>query len=207
MRSLFLLSFANVLILLPLATAITGSAEDQILAIMPGSASCDASNSECRTASQAADPLIKSFMDYKVYSPGAIAAVLSVIGCESGDLKYNTKQDPGQGTRNMQMYNFNLMYAKSIPELAEQAAALETQGGTNPSADIMNQVRELVLPDEYSFASGAWFLTSQCPSAVRQFSDGQVNDGWTTLCSCIGVDCTQSDRAAYWSRAKTVFGL
>src|SRR5271167_622786 len=101
------------------------SAASQLLEIAPGSANCNtAVNSECATADHAAPFLISAMQTYCIYQPPEIAAVLSLIAYETADFMYNINHFPGragQGTRNMQMADFNLQYALSIPELKAQA--------------------------------------------------------------------------------------
>lgn len=79
------------------------TAEAAILHIMPNSKSCnpELKNEECRTAKQAAPFLIKSMTGFSI---GQIAAMLSLIGVESEQLKYKHNISPGvpgQGTSNM----------------------------------------------------------------------------------------------------------
>ena len=93
--------------------------------IAPGSASCDATATECRTATQVAPFIVQSMAEYQMYSPNEIAAVLSLMAFESVDFKYKHNVypgRPGQGTANMQMANYNLMYAKSLDGVKEISA-------------------------------------------------------------------------------------
>ncbi|KAF8864382.1 hypothetical protein BDZ45DRAFT_669557 [Acephala macrosclerotiorum] len=191
-------------------------AADVLLAIAPTSASCSGAPfaNECETAATAAQYLIPAMAKYGVYSPYEIAAVLSVIAYESGEFKYNINHypapgRPGQGTRNMQMANFNLLYAQSIPELKTQLAAITTASSTSGlSDDQLNQIRALVLPDEYSWASGAWFLTSQCPNVRTQLQAGG-QAGYVAYLTCIGAaDASELNaRLAYWTKATTALGI
>jgi hypothetical protein len=149
--------------------------------------------------------------DYGITSPPEIAAVLSLIAYETGDFKYNINHypapgRPGQGTRNMQMANYNLLYARSIPALASQLSAITTAPSTSGlSDDQLNAVRALVLPDEYSWASGAWFLISQCANTRAGLQAGG-QAGYAAYLSCIGTSAT-ADRLAYWTRANTALGI
>jgi hypothetical protein len=187
------------------------SAASQILQISSGSATCAGAPApdECRTADQAAPFLISAMIKYSIYSPGEIAAVLSLIVFETADLKYAKNHFPGragQGTRNMQMANFNLQYARSIPELADKANAITTGGTDGLSPDQLNAILNLVLPDQYSFASAAWFLTSQCGPTVRAELEAATDAGYKGYMVCVGTEAT-ADRMAYWARAKAAFGL
>jgi len=136
-----------------------------------------------------------------------MAAILSLIAFESGDFKYNINHFPGragQGTRNMQMPSFNLEYAREVQSdaLSKVTAATSTDG---LSDDQLNAIRALVLPDEFSFASAAWFLVRKCPN-VRTTLQAQGEAGYGQYLSCIGTSIT-ADRMAYYNRALTAFGL
>ncbi|KAM0286968.1 hypothetical protein ACHAQH_000652 [Verticillium albo-atrum] len=192
------------------------SAESIILATAPKSSSCDASADfadECRTAAQAAPYLIKAFSDHKVYAPAELSALLSLIAFETGDLKYNRNHfpapgRPGQGTRNLQMINFNLAYALDIPDLQKEAEGIAAGAGADSLTDEQkNKILDLVLPDEYSWASAAWFLTTQCDAGVRTALQTGSREGLDKyLSECVGTEVTD-DRVAYWQRAKDAFGI
>ncbi|KAK6583662.1 hypothetical protein PZA11_003392 [Diplocarpon coronariae] len=145
---------------------------------------------------------------YHVDAAAEIAAVLSVVAFETGDFKYNTNVDPGrpgQGTRNMQLASSNLRYAASIPDLAAELRAITTAASTDGlSNDTLNAIRALVLPDEYAWASGAWFLTTQCSPRVRAALQAGGQAGFEAYMGCLGVTATP-DRLAYWTRATAVF--
>lgn len=186
-------------------------AADIILQIAPTSNTCDNAPAagECATNVQAAPYLISAMTQYGIYSVPEIAAILALISYESGEFKYNTNHYPGragQGTRNMMMPNYVLLYAKSIPALATPLAAITTSDSiTGLSDDQLNAIRALVLPDAYTWGSGAWFLTTQCASARPALQAGG-EAGFAAYMSCLGVTAT-SDRLAYWTRANTAFGL
>jgi hypothetical protein len=191
--------------------AATLTAAQAILQIAPTSGSCSAAPAagECATNEDAANALIPAMQKYGIYSPPEIAALLSLMAYETADFKYNINHfpgRPGQGTRNMQMSNYNLLYAQSIPELASSLSAITTSSSTNGlSDDQLNAIRALVLPDQYSFGSAAWFLTTQCPQTRTQLQAGG-QAGYEAYLSCVGVSAT-SDRLAYWDRANTAFNL
>jgi hypothetical protein len=198
----------------PISTRDTANtAAAQLLVIAPTSNTCSGAPvpSECATADQAAPYLIQAMANYSITSPAEIAALLSVIAYESGDFKYNTNHypapgRPGQGTRNMQMANYNLEYALSIPALQPQVKAITTSTSTaGLTDDQLNQIRALVLPDEYTWGSAAWFLTTQCASIRAQLQAGG-QAGYSAYLGCIGTSAT-SDRLAYWTRASQTFGL
>jgi hypothetical protein len=68
--------------------------EAQILILAPGSKSCDGASfkDECRDATVAAKEMSKGFMKYNITSPGAKAALASLMAFESGDFKFNINQ-------------------------------------------------------------------------------------------------------------------
>ncbi|KUJ08552.1 uncharacterized protein LY89DRAFT_690986 [Mollisia scopiformis] len=194
-------------------SAVTAAAA--LLQIAPTSGSCSGAPAagECATNVQAAPYLISAMQQYSIYNLHEVAAVLSVIAYESGEFKYNINHypgTPGQGTRNMQMASFNLMYAKSIPALATSLSAITTADSTSGlSTDQVNAIRVLVLPDEYTWASGAWFYSTQCSSSVKSAVQAGGQAGWDAYLGCIGAtDSSESSaRLAYWTRANTAFGL
>ncbi|KAL5325874.1 hypothetical protein ACEPPN_007008 [Leptodophora sp. 'Broadleaf-Isolate-01'] len=184
-------------------------AVDQILQIAPTSNTCAGAPvpGECATNTQAAPFLIAAMSKYEIFAPAEIAAVLSVVAFETADFKYNTNKfpgRPGQGTRNMQMANYNLQYALSIPELAPKVSAITTSSSVDGlSDDKLNAIRALVLPDEYSWASGAWFLKTQCASIRSALQTGS-QAGFEAYMGCLGVTA-DADRLAYWKRATASF--
>lgn len=190
-------------------------AKDQIELIAPKSKSCSGASysDECSTAEHAAPFLIKAMADYKITNPNEIAAVLALIALETGELQYNTNHfpapgRPGQGTRNMQMPDNNLAYAKSIPALKEPLAKITTADSiTGLTTDQLNAIRALVLPDEYSWASAAWYLTTneKCVAARPTIQAGG-DAGLKAYASCVGVE-VDADRTKYYEAARTAFGL
>lgn len=196
----------------PLESRTAGdTAAAMLLAIAPTSNTCAGSHlpTECATADQAAPFLIDAMLKYSIYSPTELSAVLSLIAFESGDFKYNINHYPGragQGTRNMQMPQFNLEYALSIPELQAQVKAITTSSTTSGlTDDQLNAIRALVLPDQYSWGSAAWFLTTKCASA-RPALQASGQAGFEAYLGCVGTTVT-ADRLAYWKRANAAFGL
>lgn len=172
-----------------------------LLTIAPTSSTCAGAPAagECRTADQAAGPILNAFNKYQISSAGEMAAVLSLMAFETQDFKYNTNHfpgRPGQGTRNMQMPPVNLKYAQSIPELASAG-----------SGDPVQVLRLLTSNDDYDFGSGSWFLATQCPDSVRSGLKTGSQEGWEAyISSCVGTTATP-DRQAYWERAKKALGM
>ncbi|KAI9746079.1 MAG: hypothetical protein M1818_000760 [Claussenomyces sp. TS43310] len=187
------------------------TAASQLEIIAPTSNTCGGAlfADECETAATAGPYLIDAMQKYKIYSPAEIVAILSLVAYETGDFKFSKNHypgRPGQGTRNMQMANYNLEYAMSIPALKSAALAIAPQSTTTGlSDDQLNQIRALVLSDEYAWASAAWFLTTQCASIRTQLQTGGQS-GWEAYLGCVGTTAT-SDRLAYWTRANTAFGI
>jgi hypothetical protein len=140
---------------------------------------------------------------------GEIAAILSSLLFESVELKYNKNHFPGrpdQGIRNMQMAMFNYLYAKSIPKLVSQVDTVAPTGVKGLSDESLNALLALVLPDEYSFASAAWFLTTQCSEKVQGDIKSGSNDSYHGYLACIGAEWT-IERQAYWDRARLTLGI
>lgn len=192
-------------------------AASALLKIAPTSGSCanPPMPGECATADEAAPFVIQAFQDYGIYDYPSMAAVLATMAFESGDFKYNIHHfpspNPGQGTRNMQNANFNLMYAQAIAknnatfagQLSKITTATTTTGLSN---DQLNAILALVLPDQYSFGSGAWFLATQCTPAVRTAVQTQGHAGFAAFLGCVGTSMSE-ERMTAWEAANAVFGL
>ncbi|KAI5862578.1 hypothetical protein GGS23DRAFT_597377 [Durotheca rogersii] len=175
-----------------------------IAEIAPGSASCDGTP-DCRTADQAAPFLIEAMAKYGLTSPGQIAGVLALSAFESVDFKFKHNVfpgRPGQGTSNMQMFPFNILYAQSISELAGQVSGVSADA---PDAQ-KNEILDLLADDKYNFGSGAWFLTTQCGSDVVEGLKSGSDASFAAYMACVGVGL-DGDRQAYWTRAKQAFGI
>ncbi|PTB62313.1 hypothetical protein BBK36DRAFT_1144752 [Trichoderma citrinoviride] len=177
--------------------------------IAPTATSCaDTSpSSECRTAEQAAPFIAKSMSDYGIYTTPEMAAIVSLMALESGEFKYKHNISPGragQGTANMQMAQFNLAYAMSIPALKDKVSQFTTVDGL-ADADL-NSILALVQPDEYNFASGAWYYKTYCESTVQAAFNANPDDGFTKYMACVGA-AVSDDRLAYWNKAKEAFGI
>lgn len=175
--------------------------------ISPASASCAGATPDCRTADQVAPHAMSAMYHYGVSSNQEMAAVLALMAFESADFKYKHNVypgRPGQGTANMQMPQFNLKYAQSIPAVKGRVANFPSVDGL--PAEKLNEILGYVTPDEYNFGSGAWFLATQCPGSVRDALKANVDDGFKAYMGCVGVDATP-ERTAYLTRAKQAFGL
>lgn len=181
------------------------SAASIVAKIAPGASSCTDTSSECRTAEQAAPYLIDAMQKYGVTTTAEIAGILALMAFESVDFAYKhniSPGRPGQGTANMQMFDYNYEYAKSISELSDSVAAL----GTITTSDQQNQLLALVTDDKYNFGSGPWFYTTKCTTAQRTALQAGTDAGFAAYMGCVGVTVTD-ERSAYWTRAKEAFGL
>jgi hypothetical protein len=187
------------------ATALT--AVPIIEKIAPKSKSCPSGNTDCRTAKQAAPFLINAFKDHDIYDPKMMAAVLALMAFESVDFQYKRNQvpgRPGQGTANMQMANYNLLYAKDIPELAPKFEGVDSVEGM--SDDDLNKLLDAVTVDKYNFASGAWFLATQCKQDVKDAFKKDVNEGFKLYIEeCVGTEV--EPRQEVFNVAKEAFGI
>ncbi|KAG5992758.1 hypothetical protein E4U54_003565 [Claviceps lovelessii] len=206
------LSFLPFLLVL-LVTSPTTATLDAVRIIQqiaPQSISCPPSNSDCRTARQAAPFIAHSLARYGIYKPNLMAAVLALMAFESVDFQYKHNVSPGrpgQGTANMQMPTYNLLYAQQIPALRDKAIRLcpsSTVEGQSPQT--LNAILALVTPDEYNFGSGPWFLMTQCEPEVREALAKDADRGFGLYMKCVGVEVTE-ERRAYWERAKKAFGV
>lgn len=193
------------------------SAADVITAIVPKvSADCTKpkyNKEECRTASQAAQYLVDSFMKYEIYNYFEIGAVLALIGLESDNLEANINHSPGrpgQGTRNMMQANFIAEYAtelgfgdkvKEINLLESEVDYLLNINNTDANKKKA-QLLELVKDDKYSWGSGAWFLARKCNQTRAELAKG-TDKGWIDYNLCVVKgDTVDPERTKYWTRAK-----
>ncbi|KAH6648380.1 hypothetical protein BKA67DRAFT_538420 [Truncatella angustata] len=180
------------------------SAASMISAIAPDASKCTDTASECRTAEQAAPWLITALSTYGIITYGEIAGLLALMAYESGDFQYKHNVSPGrpgQGTVNMQTFDYNLEYAGTFAELDAQVAAL----GTITTDAQKNQLLALVTDDKYNFGSAGWYYTTKCASVRPELQKG-TDAGFAAYMACVGVTVTD-ERNAYWTRAKQTFGL
>ncbi|KAK2756496.1 hypothetical protein FQN54_005389 [Arachnomyces sp. PD_36] len=194
-----LLSSPVLVIAKPVACGQPPLKPDQLITIAPESSTCQSAPAagECRTAAQAVPHIVKAFQTYNIASPGEQAALISLMAFETADFKYNINHFPGvpgQGTRNMQSPDYNVLYAKSIPALEKDLAPIIEQ----PKA-----VLDLLLTDDdYDFGSAAWFLATQCPEKIRAGLRAGTEEGWRGyITSCVGTTVTE-DRKVIWERAR-----
>lgn len=172
----------------------------------PGTASCDGAQfaDECATALQAAPYIIQAFADYAISDPNEWAAVLSLMLFESGGLKFNRNHfpepgRPGQGTRNMQMIAANTKYVEYLASKGKLDKADVEAAGSDP-----DKVLDLVLPDEFSFASAAWYYSTQCTDEIKKGVQSGTQQGYEAyLTSCVETTAAP-ERITGWQAAKAV---
>ncbi|KAM0702328.1 hypothetical protein Q7P35_011238 [Cladosporium inversicolor] len=176
---------------------------NNLITIAPDTTSCDGSPfpSECAPASVAAPNIAQSFSLFNIDSFGAQAALVAIMLFESGDFKYKINHFPGvagQGTRNMQSPSFNAKYADWIAANGQDASI--TQGSVAAVANEPAALLDLINTDEWSFASAAWFLSTQCDgSQIQALGDGSQASFEAYLTGCIGTTVTE-DRIAGWEK-------
>ncbi|KAI5921469.1 hypothetical protein F4810DRAFT_338864 [Camillea tinctor] len=178
---------------------------EKIAVVAPMSTSCSSQFPECVNNTAMAPHFLNAFNLYEITEPGQIAGVLALTAFESGDYKYKHNTNPdhhGQGTSNQQMAEWNYKYAKSIPELKSEVAKQDPGTSDAQKDAILN----LVVPDEYNFGTGPWFLKNQCSPAVLTALARGDDAGFQEYMGCVGTTMTE-ERQAYWNRAKSAFGL
>lgn len=178
-----------------------------LIQIAPNTTSCDgaAFPQECAPAGVAAPNIDESFALFKIDSFGAQAALVSIMLFETGDFKFKINHYPGvagQGTRNMQSPAFNTKYADWI--VANGADSTITTASVAAAANDPAALLNLINTDKWSFASAAWFLTTQCDaSQVAALGDGSQASFESYLTQCVGTTVTD-DRIAGWEKVITL---
>ena len=102
------------------------------------------------------------------------------------------------------MAEYNLKYAKSIEEVKDKVGDVTSVDGLDD--DELDRIRSLVTVDDYNFASGPWFLTTQCEKSVREQLRADVDKGFAAYMGCVGVEVNE-ERTAYLDRAKKAFNI
>ncbi|KAL0474192.1 hypothetical protein QR685DRAFT_509066 [Neurospora intermedia] len=151
---------------------------------------------ECRTPEEAAPHLINSL---KGRTTGEIAMILSLIGVESGDLKFRINHfpspgHPDQGTANMMSPMYVSEYAKDLN--------LPIDGKSGP------EILQLVIADDFrNFDSARWFVDKHCSDEVKAKMRMGTDEGYSDyITKCVGTTMAD-DRQQYWDRAKKAFDL
>ncbi|KAG8819502.1 hypothetical protein FRC17_010423 [Serendipita sp. 399] len=181
----------------------------QVTAALPSiPTSCSgSSNSACRTPSQIAEFVNLSFKKFNFETVGEQAAIFALMAFESGSFAFDVNVfpgRPGQGTRNMMMFDFVLPYALEFnatavhairPDLTTSSTAADV-----PDPNERNQIRATVLGDELSFGSGAWFLREKCPQSIAEGLQSESEDAWNRYMGpeCVGAGSTDPARLALY---------
>jgi hypothetical protein len=99
----------------------------------------------------------------------------------------------------MMMPDFVAEYAKSIP-------ALKTAGVTDP-----DQLLQLVMADEYSFGSAAWFYSTKCDEKTKEGLKAGTTAGWEAwLTGCVGTTIGEDEpqgRRGIYDRTRVALGV
>jgi hypothetical protein len=205
LQALTLISIASAI---PLAKKqATCISPNNLITIAPDTASCDGAPfpEECDSASVAALNIAQSFSLFNIDSFGTQAALVAIMLFESGDFKYKINHFPGvagQGTRNMQSPAFNSKYADWIVANGQDASI--TQGSVAATANNPAALLDLINTDQWSFASAAWFVSTQCDaSQIQALGDESQASFEAYLTGCVGTTVTE-DRIAGWEK---VIGL
>lgn len=100
----------------------------------------------------------------------------------------------------MQSPAFNLDYAQWLAANMTDSG-ISMQQVQKAEEEGPAQVLALVNDDRWSFASAAWFLTTQCAQEISQGLAASTEEGWEAyLTECVGTTVTD-DRIAIWKKA------
>jgi len=169
---------------------------DQLLDIAPGSKTCDGPNTEneCGTADTALPNINAAFSKYSISTIGEAAAILSIMAFESVDFKFNRNQfpgNPGQGTKAMLMPNFIIEYAQSLSISTDDIQPGLNAGNIgNQDKEIRNKVLDLVLSDDKTYGSAAWYYSAKCDDTVKtglRGKDIKLADWTAYITGCINT--------------------
>lgn len=96
----------------------------------------------------------------------------------------------------MQSPTFNALYLKDLPELKAQA---QTAG-----KDV-NAVLNLLQPNQFAFASAAWFLSTQCTADVKAGLKGGAEKDWEKyITKCVGTSLDPGRKTIYDKAVKAL---
>lgn len=195
--------------------------EGIILKIGPNAKSCprqgeDRAPEECATAEHAAPFITEAFAKYKIETVGEAAAILSLMMYETADFQYNKNHfggngtgNPGQGTRNMMSPNFIVQYAQTFGSTDSIQGGLTPENIGTATDEVKNRVLELVLDDDKTWATGAWFYATHTPCAAIM-SDLQKTPvstkAWENyITKCVGTTVDKGRRDGF-TNAVAAFG-
>lgn len=184
----------------------TSLSAQNLIEIAPKTESCTTNAdpkypNECATAAVAAPNIVKSFQDYSITNFNIQATLVALMLFESGHFAYSKhhfpSDNPGQGTRNMQSYEYNLKYAnylaadKKCGITTEKVAAAEDRGP--------DDVLALVNTDHLGFGSAAWFLRTQCDASIEQGLAIGTEEAFNNyLVDCLGTSA-DPERTEGWT--------
>ncbi|KAF8467390.1 hypothetical protein BDZ91DRAFT_145362 [Kalaharituber pfeilii] len=165
---------------------------------------------ECTKSEIVAGRLNEAFAKFGLTTLGQKAGLASYEAFESVGFSANinhSQNNPGQGTKSMFMFHVLYNFALSFPELHPQVVNLsggtvkEVQWDTYQklfSAEQMNQIRALVLPDQYTFQSAPWLYSTNCDKNM-------LNKGFEGFKNFMGSGCIYADindvRKKKWCQA------
>ncbi|KAJ2724788.1 hypothetical protein GGI07_001749 [Coemansia sp. Benny D115] len=158
---------------------------DQLDAAIPdrkGDGGCSTASfpDECVPNSRAVAAINNALTKYGITKRSEAVAVISLMAFESGNWLYNINHwpgRPGQGTRNMQMANFNREYAQLLHPA--EAAQVISSAADAQSDETSKKLLELVLNDNDSFGSGFWYLATKATgyfASADKLRDGNADD-------------------------------
>jgi hypothetical protein len=115
----------------------------------------------------------------------------------------------------MMTFPFIAKYALETPDVAGKVASIAPgingdmtfdQLNQTP-ANVMNKVRALVLRDNLSFASAAWFLRTKCSPDISRGLAGATAAAWSEYMSvCINTS-DAPERLTGYRKALHAYGL
>lgn len=186
--------------------------EAQLIQIAPQSKSCNPNGlaaKECRTAAQAAPFINAAHSKFCITTKGEMAALVSLQSFESVQFKFQRNQagNPGQGTHNEMNFPFIYQYALDTPQTKDAALKLVPLGTdiNTVSNNTKNAVLDLMLADDLSFASAAWFLKrsaitsgTACDQSIIDGLKAATEVGWEAyITKCVRTTVTDDRKAVY----------
>ncbi|CUS12284.1 unnamed protein product [Tuber aestivum] len=183
----------------------------QLLAAAPGI--CTTVTKECHPAPEAVKEINTAFAHYGLTSLGQKAALLGAMTVESEDFIYNVNKfpgRPGQGTKAMLMFPHIYYYAFSQPALT--AEVLRISGGVDRNVTFGNMnrtsaadqmaIRELVLPEKYTYAAAPWYLKNRCQASMTaRLAEGGFEGFKEYVGACIWAGNVTTERLGKWCSA------
>jgi hypothetical protein len=185
----------------------------RVIAAIPSiPTTCDGpdASAACRTPEQIAEFVNLSYKNFGFETVGEQAALFALMAFESGSFQFDVNVfpgRPGQGTRNMMMFDFILPYAFEFNAPAVLQVRDNLTGSSKPedvpNPDERNRILATVLGDELSFGSAAWFLREQCGPEIAQGLQAGTDEAWNRYMGpdCIGAGSTDPARLELYKAA------